>query len=73
VSCEPGRRTAPPETVLVGKSLQFGEVFGFLGRVATGIAILLLGLLATAAIALPVGLTRSKRIGEARRAGLLRD
>ena len=73
VSCEPGRRVDQPGSVLVGKSLEFGEVFGFFGRVAAGIAILLLGLLATAAIALPVALTRSKRIGEARRAGMLRD
>ena len=71
VGCR-GRGPAPGETVLVGQQVEIGEIFGFFGRFAAGIAILLLGLLATTAIALPVMLTRSKRIGEARRAGALR-
>jgi hypothetical protein len=73
VSCEPGRRFDPPETMLVGERVEFGEIFGFFGRVAAGLALLLLGLLITTAISLPVLLTRSRKLGEARRAGLLRD
>ena len=55
-----------------GKKVEIGEIFGFLGRFAAGIAVLLLGLLIATAIALPVMLLRSKKIGEARRAGALR-
>ena len=61
------------EQLLVGEKVEIGEIFGFFGRFAAGIAVLLLGLLATVAIALPIWLIRSRKIGEARRAGALRD
>jgi hypothetical protein len=70
VSCTGGN--GPAEEVLVGENVEIGEIFGFFGRVALGIVILLLGLLATLAIALPVWLVRSKRIRDARRAGVYR-
>ena len=60
------------ETVLVGEKVEIGEIFGFFGRFAAGLAVLLLGLLICTAIALPVGLARSRKIGEAKRAGMLR-
>jgi hypothetical protein len=72
VGCEPGSRTSEPIDLLVGEKVEIGEIFGFFGRAAAGIAVLLLGLLAASAIALPVWLSRSKKIGQARRSGALR-
>jgi hypothetical protein len=71
VSCDPGPRAATSVHLLVGEKVQLGEIFGFFGRIATGICILLLGLLLAVAVALPVWLSRSRKIGEARRAGRL--
>jgi hypothetical protein len=72
VGCRPVGST-PPGTLVVGEKVQLGEVFGFFGRVALGAAVLLLGLIAVCAIALPVWLSRSRKIGEAKRAGVLTD
>lgn len=68
VSCR--TRDSRPLPLLVGESIEIGEIFGFFGRAALGVAILLLGLIVTTAIALPVLLARSRRIAEARRAGI---
>ena len=70
VGCR-GRGAGPAERVLVGEQVEIGEIFGFFGRAALGIAVLLLGLIATTAIALPVWLVRSRKIAEARRSGVV--
>lgn len=76
VACEP--RGGASASLLVGQQVSFEEVFGFfgdlfggVGRALLGGALLLLGLLVAGAIALPVWLSRSRKIAEARRGGAL--
>jgi hypothetical protein len=66
VRCAPGGARGPGE-VLVGESIEVGEIAGFFGRAAVGIAILLAGALATLAIVLPVALSRARKLRDLRR------